>query len=454
MKFPISRPWFAVCALSVAALSMPLLAQTQTQSSSQTPKATAAAAPPQTADYIVALVNSEPITDGDLRAAVRRVTEQMTQQGQPLPDPQALRQGVLDRLITDRAQLQLAREYGIRADDASVDLAEQGLARQYQTTIEGLHQRFAASGQSADALRSELRDQLTLSRLREREVDARVQVSDADVDRSIAQQAQSGSDPMTQEINLAQLLIGVPERATAADVARLQAQAQQLLQRLRNGEKFATLVQQYSSADRSNGGQLGLRRADRYPPSFVVATRDLPIGGVSELVRSDAGFHILTVVERRAPSTLLMTVVQRHARHILLRPGPQLTQAAAVAQLRDFRERILKNTDTFARLARVYSQDATADRGGDLGWVNPGMFVPEFEEVLTALKPDEISQPVVSRFGVHLIQLLESRTAELSPREVREQVRQQLRQTRLNAAYVDWAKDIRERAFVELREAP
>ena len=177
------------------------------------------------------------------------------------------------------------------------------------------------------------------------------------------------------------------------------------------------------------------------------------MGGISELVRSDAGFHILTVVERRIPANLVRTVVQRHARHILLRPGPQLTQAEALARLADFRQRIVQGKDTFPALARNFSQDGSADRGGDLGWANPGMFVPEFEEVLAHLQPDEISQPMISRFGVHLIQLLESRSVELSAREVREQVRQQLREGRLNTAYSDWAKDIRERAFVEVREA-
>ena len=445
MKFISSRIWFTACLLTVQAITLtPVFAQSTAPTAARN----------ETADYIVALVNSEPITESDVRAAVRRVREQMALQKQTLPEPQQLRQGVLERLISDRAQLQLARDYGVRIDDGMVDVAEQNLARQYQTTLDGLHQRFAALGQSAQSLRAELRDQLILTRLREREVDARVQVTDQDVDRSIAQQLQSNADPMTQEINLAQLLIGVPERASASEVTRLQAQAQSLLQRLRNGEKFNNLVQQYSSADRTSGGQLGLRRADRYPPSFVVATRDVPVGGYAELVRSDAGFHILTVVERRAPSTLVRTVLQRHARHILLRLNADLTQADALARLADFRQRIVLGKETFPALARAYSQDGTADRGGDLGWANPGMFVPEFEDVLAHLQPDEISQPIVTRFGAHLVQLLESRTVELSPREVREQVRQQLRETRLTTAYADWAKDVRERAFVEYREAP
>ncbi len=408
----------------------------------------------QSADYVVAVVNSEPITNSEVRAALQRVTEQLKAQRQSLPPAEEMRQAVLERLISDRAQLQLAAEYGIRIDDAAVDLAEQNLARQNQVDVETFRQRMAKEGMGPATLRTQLRDQLTLTRLREREVEGRVRVTDQDVDRAMAEQASANSDPLAQEINLAQLLVAVPEKADAGLVSQLQAQAQALLVRIRSGEDFATLVKQYSDADRSKNGEFGLRRADRYPSSFVQATQSVAVGAVSDLVRSGAGFHILKVLDRRAPSAVAQTVVQTHARHILLRVGPELTQAAAIARLADIRQRIVSGTTDFATAAREVSQDGSAAQGGDLGWANPGMFVPEFEEVMNRLKDHDISHPMVSRFGVHLIELLERRRAELSPREAREVVRNQLRETKLDEAYTNWARDIRERAYVELRDAP
>ena len=434
MKF---RFWTLALATSALLLALPTLAQ-KTQS----------------ADFVVAVVNSEPITNSEVQAAVQRVTEQIKAQRQTPPSLEELRQGVLERLISDRAQLQLAAEYGIRIDDAAVDLAEQNLARQNQMDVDAFRQRMAKEGIPVATLRTQLRDQLTLTRLREREVDGRVRVSDQDVEKALAEQQAANNDPFAQEINLAQLLVAVPEKADDKLVSQLQAQAQALLVRIRSGEDFVTLVKQYSDADRSKGGEFGLRRADRYPPSFVQATLSVAAGAVSELVRSGAGFHILKVLERRAPSVLTRSVVQSHANHILLRTGPELTQATALAKLADIRQRIASGKTDFASAAREYSQDGSASQGGDLGWAVPGMFVPEFEDAMNHLTDGQISPPVVSRFGVHLIQLVERRRVELSPREVRELVRNQLREAKLEEAYVTWTRDIRERAYVELREAP
>ena len=408
----------------------------------------------QPADYVVAIVNSEPITFSELRGAMLRVTEQLKSQGQALPPPDELQRGVLERLISDRAQLQLAAETGIRIDDASIDQAEQNLARQNKVDVETFRQRMEKEGLSAAALRTQLREQLTLTRLREREVESRIRISDQDVDRAVAEQLAANTDPMAQEINLAQLLLAVPERADATLISQLQAQAQALLNRARAGEDFALLVKQYSDADKSKDGQLGLRRADRYPPSFVQATQSVAVGAVSDLVRSGAGFHILKVVERRVPTTLSKSVQQIRARHILLRTGPDLSAFAASTRLAEVRQRILSGKTDFATAAREISQDGAAPQGGDLGWVVPGSFVPEFEEVMNQLAQGEISQPTVSRFGVHLIQVSDQRRVDLSPREVREWVRGQLRETKLDEAYAAWARDVRERAYVELRDAP
>jgi peptidyl-prolyl cis-trans isomerase SurA len=432
-----SRFWSLALAASAVFLVLPAQAQ-KTQS----------------ADFVVAVVNSVPITNSEVQAAVQRVSEQMKAQRQTPPAADELRQGVLERLISDHAQLQLAAETGIRVDDAAVDLAEQNLARQNQMEVEAFRQRMAKDGIPAATLRTQLRDQLTLTRLREREVDARVRISDQDVDKALAEQQAANTDPFAQEINLAQLLIAVPEKADDKLISQLQAQAQAFLVRIRSGEDFATLVKQHSDADRSKGGEFGLRRADRYPASFVQATQTLAVGAVSELVRSGAGFHILKVLERRAPSALARSVVQSHARHILLRTGPELSAFTASARLAEIRQRIMSGKTDFATAARESSQDGSASQGGDLGWSSPGMFVPEFEEAMNRLKDGEISPPTVSRFGVHLIQLSERRRTELSLREVRELVRNQLREAKLEEAYAAWTRDIRERAYVELREPP
>ncbi len=408
----------------------------------------------QQADFIVAVVNSEPITNSEVRAEVLRASQQLAQQRQTVPPPAELRRLVLERMVNDRAQLQMARETGIRVDDAAIDQAEQAVARQNQVDVAGLRLRMAKDGMDATRVREQLRDQLLLTRLHEREVDARIRISDVDVDRALQEQQTNNADPFAQDINLAHLLVAVPEKANAEQAAALFLQAKKILDRIRAGEDFALLVQELSAADRTNGGQLGLRRADRYPPSFVVATQNLKVGEVSEIVRSGAGFHILKVLEKRAPAAMTRTAVQSHARHILLRVTPQLTQAAALARLADFKKRIQAGTATFQSLAREHSQDGSAAQGGDLGWASPGMFVPEFDEAMNRLTEGQVSDPVVSRFGVHLIELIERRRVELSPREVRELVRNQLREARYEEAFTTWAQDVRARAFVEFREPP
>lgn len=406
------------------------------------------------ADFIVAVVNSEPITNSELRSQMQRVAAQLVQQGQTRPSAEELQRSVLERLINERAQLQLARESGIRADDAAVDQAEQMVASQSQIDVAELRRRLAREGTDLATFRAQLRDQVLISRLLERDVELRIRISDQDIDRYLQEHQASNTDPFSREINLAQLLIAVPEKASAEQTSALFEQAKKVLDRIRAGEDFARLVQELSAAERSNGGQIGLRRADRYPPSFVVATQAVAVGGVSEIVRTGAGFHILKVLERRAPSVMVQTVVQSHARHILLRTSPQLTQAQAVARLADYRQRIQSGKADFQTLAREFSQDGSAPDGGDLGWAMPGTFVPEFEEVLNRLSEGETSNPTVSRFGVHLIQLVERRRVDLTQQQVRQLASSKLRETRYAEAYALWARDVRERAYVEMRDAP
>jgi peptidyl-prolyl cis-trans isomerase SurA len=408
----------------------------------------------QPADYIVVVVNSEPITNNEVQREVQRLMQQLAQQRRPLPDRKELTRQVLENLINQKAQLHSASETGIRVDDAAVDLAVQNIARQNQIDVAELQRRLAQDGVLFSQFRAQLREQLILTRLREREVEPGVRVSDLEVDQYLRDQ-QNNQDSASVEINLAQILVSVPDSATAGQIDVLRAKAQRALERARAGEDFAALVREFSdAADRSNGGQLGLRTADRYPPLFLEATQNLGVGSISGLVRSGAGFHILKVLEKKSAGLPAMTVTQSRARHILLRVSPQLSESAAREKLSEFKRRIVAGQADFAELARNNSQDGSAAQGGDLGWANPGMFVPEFEDAMNRLEPGQIADPLVSRFGIHLIQLMERRNTTLSPREQREAVRSMLREKKLDEAYASWAQDLRGRAYVEMREPP
>lgn len=410
---------------------------------------------PRQADHIVAVVNSEPITNVEVRTRLVRVEQQLAQQGGVLPPRDVLAQQVLERLIGEKAQLQLARDTGLKIEDSAVDQAEQNVARQNQIEVAELRRRLESDGISPASFRAQLRDQLTLSRLREREVEPRVRVTDQDVDQFIQEQKGIGS-ATDMVLNLAQVLIAVPEGATAAQVAERQVRAQQVLKRAQDGEDFAKLAREMSDTPGAarDGGQMGPREADRYPTLFVDAVKAVPAGGVAALVRSGAGFHVLKVLEKRQADMPGISVTQTHARHILLRVSAQMPESQARERLGDFKKRIEAGKADFAELAREFSQDGSARDGGDLGWTNPGMFVPEFEDVLNSLRPGELAPPLVSRFGVHLIQLLERRQATLSEREQREIARSLLRERKLDEAYVNWARDVRGRAYVELRDPP
>ena len=409
-------------------------------------------APVQQADSIVAVVNSEPITSNELRMRTARTAQQMAQQNTPVPPESVLTQQVLENLITEKALQQQARDTGIKIDDLLVDQAEANVARQNSMDVAQLRRRLAADGLSLERFRTDLRNQLLLTRLRERDVDGRVRVTDLDIDQFIREQ-QASVDQTGVEMNLGHVLVVVPENATPAELATLQAKAQGIADRARKGDDFAALAREFSNAaEGASGGALGLRSADRYPTLFVESTQTLPVGGIAGPVRSPAGFHILKVLERERAGVPGAQVVQTHARHILLRPSPQLSEAAAAARLTEYKQRIQSGQADFAALAREHSQDGSAKEGGDLGWANPGQFVPEFEEALDALQPGQIGGPLVSRFGVHLLQLMERRTATLSQREQREVARNMVREKKLDEAYANWIREVRARAYVEFRE--
>lgn len=442
--FPVRALWAACASFCLAAAWLPL------NVSAQSPVSGPAAI--RSADFIVAVVNAEPITNREVQILGLNLQREAQAQGRPVDAPEAKRLA-LEQLINDKAQIQQARDAGIVIDEEALDQAEAGVASNNQLTREALRQRLQQDGVPLKTFRDQLRNQLLLTRVREREVEARIRISDIEVEQFLQEQLKAQAGRVPADLNLAMILIGVPENSTEAQIKTLEAQAREVARRARGGENFAELAKTFSqTADRgANGGAMGLRPADRYPELFVQAVAAVPVGGVSEVLRSGAGFHVLKVLERQqAPATLMTT--QTRARHILLRLGPQLTQAQALAQLSALRQDIVSGKVDFAEVARRLSQDGSAAQGGDLGWASPGMFVPEFEQTMNRLRPGQVAEPLVSRFGVHLIEVTDRREAPMSDAEQRTLARNVLREKKLDEAYVAWAEDVRGRAYVEMRE--
>jgi peptidyl-prolyl cis-trans isomerase SurA len=407
------------------------------------------------ADYIVAVVNTEPITNREVAREMLRLQQMLIQQRQPMPSAAELGKVVLDRLINERAQLQLARDTGIRVDDPSVDQAELTVARQNNISLAELRTRVTLDGIDVKRFREQLRDQIMLNRLRDREMASSARVSEVEVQQYFQDQLALARDPANVQLNLAQIFIAVPESASSEVLDQLTLKAKSILERARSGQDFFKLAREVSdAADRNNGGEMGARMADRYPALFWEAVKNLKSGELSGVVRSGAGFHVLKVLDARVAGLPPTTVTQHHARHILLVPGAALTEAAARDTLLDFRRRIEAGQASFASLAKDNSQDSSAARGGDLGWANPGQFVPEFEAVINSLALGQISDPLITRFGVHLIQLLAKRQSQLDVKDQKEMVRNMLREKKLEEGFANWAKDVRDRAYVELRDPP
>jgi peptidyl-prolyl cis-trans isomerase SurA len=402
-------------------------------------------------DFIVAVVDSVPITNHDVVLRAPLLRDQLKQQGRIAPEGEALLKAALERLIVEKALLQHAKETGVTVEDDAVDQAEQRLSAQSQITVDALHKKVKSEGSSVERLRQNLREQLILQRLTERNVPSRIKISDVEIDQAVRHR-QNASINTNPDIELGHILVVVPEKANDAEIAALQTKAQTALTNLKRGDDLARTAQEFSNgAERDKGGLMGLRPANRYPSLFVDATKNLNVGDVA-LVRSGAGFHVLKLVTKRASS--VVTVTQTHPRHILLRPGGQLSQTTARAQLAEYKRQIEAGKADFAKLAREHSQDASGPEGGDLGWVSTGMFVPEFEEVMNKLQIGQIADPMVSRFGVHLIQVLERREAPISERELRDLARNGLREKKFDETYQLWAQEVRGRAYVEYRDAP
>lgn len=405
-------------------------------------------------DRVVAVVNSDVITASELAAREKAIEQQLRRQRIELPPAEVLSRQVLERMVVDRALVQAAREQGIRIDDAQIDRAFARMAASNGITPAELRARIEADGTPYARFRDELRDDLAIARLREREVDSRIFISEADVDAFIAEQREADAAPA--QYNIGQILLRIPEGATAERIERERLRAEEIYRQLERGADFARLAAAFSDApDALSGGATGLRSADRLPQIFVQAVASLQPGQVAPIVRSANGYHVLKLLERSAEGLSRLAsepVTQTRARHILIRPSEILPEAEVLRRLSLIRQRVENREVDFAEMARQYSADGSASRGGDLGWIYPGDTVPAFERAMGALEPGATSEPVRTEFGFHLIQVLERRTDTASPERVRAAARNALRERRVEEAVQDWIRQVRDRAYVEYRD--
>ena len=414
-----------------------------------------AAKQPLLVDAIVAVVNTDVITLKELDDRVRLVEQRLKRQNTQMPPREVLQRQLLERMIVTRAQMQLARDSGIRVDDIMLDRAVSRIAEQNQLSLQTFRDQLERDGLSFARFREEIREEITLQRLREREVDNKLQIGESEVDNYLAASA-GKNDAGQQELSLAQILVRVPENASPQQIADRRKRAETAIAQLKSGADFAKTAASFSDAgDALSGGDLGWRSVSRLPQLFVDAVEKINEGEIAPLVRSANGFHVLKLNGRRTASLVKgasgTMVQQTRARHILIKVNQIVSSTEARRKLVELRERLDNKAAKFEDLARLYSNDGSASKGGDLGWIYPGDTVPEFERAMNALSPGEVSKPVESPFGFHLIEVLERKTEEVSRERQRMMARQSLREQKLDEAYEDWLRQLRDRAYVEYR---
>ncbi|MGC2457992.1 MAG: peptidylprolyl isomerase [Gallionellaceae bacterium] len=405
---------------------------------------------PELIDKIVAIVNDDVITRHELDDKIDTVVHQLKKQGTALPAPEVLEKQILDRMVMDMLQLQLAKETGVRVDDAQLDKAMQRIAQENNiSSLAEFRTKLEQDGVDFKKFREEIRSEIIASRLREREVDSKIVVSDNEIDNYLATQARQPG--RNEEYQLAHILVLVPEQASAEKIQASRERAEQALAQLRGGAEFAQVAAGFSDAkDAMQGGALGWRPTDRIPILFLDALQKMHPGDVSEVLRGPNGFHIIKLLEKRSKDAPVM-VTQTHARHILIKTSEAVPENEAKNRLLEIKKRIDAGED-FGELAKRYSEDGSAAQGGDLGWISPGDTVPEFETAMNALKDGQISDPVQTGFGWHLIQVLERRNADISEEQKRQQARAAIHSFKSDEAYQDWLRQLRDRAYIEYRQ--
>lgn len=401
-------------------------------------------------DRIVAIVDQVVITEKELQEKISVVSAQLEKKGVELPPQDVLEKQILERLINDRLQLQFAQQTGLRVDDIQLDKTIERIAEQNKMDVGQFREALESEGISFRSFREDIRSEILLARLREREVDNRINVTEAEIDNYLI--TQSARPEETQdEYEVSHILIRAPEEGSPEELQQLRAKADQALKQLQGGTPFSEVSARVSDAPNAlEGGGLGWKTSTQLPSLFSEALKSLQPGDVSPILRSPNGFHILKLTNRRGGSSPLV-VEQTHARHILIKLNEVVSEDEAKHRLKTVRERLVNGGADFPEMARQYSEDGTAANGGDLGWVNPGDTVPPFEKAMNELQPGEISEPVRSPFGFHLIQVLERRKQDMTKEAARLKARQEIRARKSEEAYQDWVRELRDRAYVELR---
>ncbi len=402
---------------------------------------------------IAVVVNDEVITKMEVEERINAIERSLKAQGTQLPARADLEKQIVERMIIDLLQVQLAKEQGMRIDDLMLDRALQRMAEQNKTTLQEMRNQIEKDGTSFAAFREEIRNDIMVQRIREREVDSKLQVSELEVDNFLAAEAVSPSK--NQEINLGHIMVRIPENATPEIIAQRNARAQEVYKKLRIGDDFAKLAATYSDSNEAlKGGEVGWREQDKIPPVFVDAVNKINfVGGFSEIVRSPNGFHIFKLLGKRdvAPVASTSTVQESNVRHILMRPTQMQTAAQIKSTLADLKQKIVNKTATFEELAKANSVDSSAAKGGDLGWVHPGDTFPDFEAAMNKLAINEVSDPIETQMGFHILQVLDRKVSDDSKERKRVAARNSVRARKSEEALQDWLRQLRDRAFVEIR---
>lgn len=399
-------------------------------------------------DRIVAVVDQSVITEQELLDRTKSVVAQIEKKGGELPSEKVLQKQILERLIVDSLQLQLAAQTGIKVDDGQLDKTIERIAEQNKLTVNEFKSAIEKDGISFYKFREDIRNEITISRLREREVDSKVTVSEGEVDNYLTTQSNRGGDQDDYEISA--ILIRTPQDLTPEDIEKARSRTEQVMKSLDSGMSFNEASATYSDAPNAlEGGSMGWRNASQIPPAFLELLKTMKPGETSKPFRTPNGIYVLKLNDRRTSTANLM-VDQTHVRHILIKLSEVVSESEAKRKIEVIRERIVNGT-AFEEMARQYSEDGSASNGGDLGWVNPGDTVPAFEREMNALELKQVSQPVLTPFGWHIIQVLERRKEDMTQQATRLKARQEIRARKAEEAYNDWIREMRDRAYVDLR---
>ena len=399
-------------------------------------------------DRIMVVVNDEIITQSELKVRLDEIKKRIASQKIEAPPENVLKKQVLERLILERLQLQVAKQMGLEASNDKVDTALQNIAAQNRMSLPELYKTMAKDGLSEAALREQIRQQIIIQQLVEREIGNRISVSESEMENF---RANNENRDGGTEYNISHILISVPESATPEILQQTRQRAEALLQILRNGAAFDQAAIANSQGQNAlEGGNLGWKKTGELPALFVSALKTMRPGEVSDLLRSPSGFHLLKLIDKRGGKKT-QAITQTRARHILLRTNEIVSADDARRRLEKLRQRI-ENGDDFTELAKAHSEDpGSAVSSGDLGWVNPGQTVPEFERAMDALKLNELSAPVRTSYGFHLIQVLERRQQDVTQERDQADARQQIQARKTDERYEQWVRQLRDEAYIDYR---